>query len=130
VTVDTNVRRVLIHELNLPLGISTEDLEAIAYRAMPKKAARDWHYALMDYGSMKLPSRASHVKPVSRQSKFEGSLRQIRGEIVRQLTTKTRVAPATVARALDRDEEDVHRAVAGLEKDGLVRRKGSWVYLA
>jgi len=127
--IDTNVRRVLIHELNLPVDLSLLELEDMALMVMPKGKGREWHYALMDYGALKLPSRLSHVKPVSRQSRFEGSLRQIRGEIVRQLTTKKRVGVNTIARVLDRTIADVDRAIAGLERDGLVIRRGNWVYL-
>jgi A/G-specific adenine glycosylase len=128
--IDTNVRRVLIHELNLPVDLSLRELEDIAFRVMPKGRSRDWHHALMDYGALKLPSRKSHVKPLSRQNVFEGSLRQIRGEVIRQLTTKKRVSVETIARVLNRTVVDVDQAIAGLVKDGLVARNGKWIYLA
>ena len=96
---------------------------------MPKGKSREWHHALMDYGALKLPSRKSHVKPLTRQGKFEGSLRQIRGEVIRQLTTKKRVSVETIVRVLNRTPTDVDRAVAGLERDGLIVRKGAWIYL-
>lgn len=120
VTIDTNIRRVLIAELKLPHLISTSKLETVALRALPQRRSRDWHNALMDYGATHLTARKSGVKPLSRQSKFEGSLRQIRGEIVRQLTTKKQVSLARVAKKLGRTMEDVQKAATGLEKEGTV----------
>lgn len=124
VTVDTNIRRVLIHELGLPHSISATALEKVALQILPPKRARDWHNALMDYGALVLTSRKSGVKPLSRQSKFEGSLRQIRGEIVRQLTTKKRVSLASIAKKLGRSLADAKKAARGLEKEGVVSKIG------
>jgi A/G-specific adenine glycosylase len=120
VTIDTNIRRVLIAELGLPHSISAPTLEKVALQILPPRRARDWHNALMDYGAMVLTSRNSGVKPLSRQSKFEGSLRQIRGEIVRQLTTKKRVSLAGIAKTLGRSMTDVKKAAAALEREGVV----------
>jgi A/G-specific adenine glycosylase len=120
VTIDTNIRRVLIHELGLPHSISATALEKIALQILPPRRARDWHNALMDYGALVLTSRKSGVKPLSRQSKFEGSLRQVRGEIIRQLTTKKRVSLASVAKKLGRSMEHVRKAAEGLAGDRLV----------
>ena len=121
VTIDTNIRRVLIAELNLPHSISSTELESIALQVLPKGRSRDWHNALMDYGATHMTARKSGVKPLSHQSKFEGSLRQIRGEIIRQLTTQRRVSLANVAKKLGRTIEDVKKAAMGLEKEGVVR---------
>ncbi len=120
VTIDTNIRRVLIAELDIPHSISARDLENVALRALPKRRSRDWHNALMDYGATHMTARRAGIKPLSRQSKFDGSLRQIRGEIIRQLTTKKRVSLASVAKKLGRSMEDVTRAAKGLEKEGTV----------
>lgn len=130
VTVDTNIRRVLIHELGLPHSISTVALEKVALQILPPRCARDWHNALMDYGAMVLTSRKSGVKPLSRQSKFKGSMRQIRGEIIRQLTTKKRVSLASVAKKLGRSMADVRKAARGLEREGGVRVVGKTSLLA
>ncbi len=127
VTIDTNIRRVLITELGLPHSISATALERVALQILPVRRARDWHNALMDYGAMVLTSRKSGVRPLSRQSKFEGSLRQIRGEIVRQLTTKKRVSLASVAKKLGRPMEDVRKAAKGLANDRLICVNGDSV---
>jgi hypothetical protein len=39
----------------------------------------------MDYGAMYLTAKKTNIKSVSKQSKFEGSDREVRGWIVKQL---------------------------------------------
>lgn len=60
-------------------------IEATLYHEDP----RTWYYALMDYGARLKKSTANPNRRslhYSRQSKFQGSLRQARGAIVRSLT--------------------------------------------
>jgi A/G-specific adenine glycosylase len=82
-TVDTNIRRIFIHEFKLPETISDTDLFDIAERCLPKGHSKDWHNALMDYGALKLTALETGIKPKTKQSKFEGSDRQIRSKILR-----------------------------------------------
>ncbi len=120
ITIDTNIRRVLIHELKLPPEINRLHLEQVAKLVLPKGKSRVWHYALMDYSRIALPRRIARIPSLSRQSTFQGSLRQIRGEIVRRLTSRPSIRLSTVAKALDRTLDDVRLAATALEKDGLV----------
>jgi A/G-specific adenine glycosylase len=83
--VDTNIRRVLIHELQLPESIAPADLRRIAGEVLPKGRSRDWHNALMDYGALELTSRRTGIAPASRQSRFNGSRRWYRGRLLREL---------------------------------------------
>jgi A/G-specific adenine glycosylase len=85
VTVDTNIRRIFIHEFKLSEKLSDKELWAIAQECLPKGKSRDWHNALMDYGATLLTSRKTGIRPKTRQSKFEGSDRQIRAKILRLL---------------------------------------------
>lgn len=128
-TVDTNIRRVLIHELDLPHSISPGELQQVADDLLPKHRSREWHYALMDYSRGGLPYTETSVRPLTTQSKFEGSIRQIRGEIIRRLTAQSSVRLGTIARTLGRDMADVEKAVIGLEKDGMIVRRGTTVRL-
>lgn len=83
--VDTNIRRVLIHELNLPESISPKALLDVAHEVLPKGRSRDWHNALMDYGAMELTGRRTGIAPLARQSAFKGSRRWYRGALLREL---------------------------------------------
>ena len=130
ITIDTNIRRVIIHELGLPPSISTRDLEDIARQLLPPRRSRDWHYALMDYSSIVLPRRLPAVPPVSKQSRFEGSLRQIRGEIIRRLTTQKSVRISTIARAMSRTDSDVLAAAESLAREGVITISNTILRLA
>lgn len=121
VTIDTNIRRVILHEFNLPPTLTKTELEAIARRLLPQGQSRDWHNALMDYSRLALPKRLTHIPPTTRQSAFAGSQRQIRGHIIKSLTGKTRVSIDRIARDLMRSPLDVRRAAESLASDGLIR---------
>ena len=84
--VDTNIRRVLIAS-----GFATEEmceseLQKIADDFLLEGRSRDWHNALMDYGSLVLNSGSTKIAPLTKQPKFRGSTRQLRGAIIRILT--------------------------------------------
>ncbi|MFZ4525053.1 MAG: Fe-S cluster assembly protein HesB [Chlorobium sp.] len=83
--VDTNIRRILIHELGLHEDISAFELQQIADSAVPPGQSRDWHNALMDYGALVLTSKKTGIRPLTKQSKFHGSKRWYRGQLIREL---------------------------------------------
>lgn len=85
--IDTNIRRILIYELALPEDISQKQLEKIALDSIPPWRANDRHNALMDYGTYVLTSKKTGIKPLSKQSRFVWSRRQVRGNIIKHLLT-------------------------------------------
>ena len=120
VYLETNVRTVLLHELYPGAeGVPDRELVPILELTCPQTAddpaddPRTWYYALLDYGAwlkrtVPNPSRrsASHV----RQSKFEGSHRQKRAELVRILLDHRGGATvATLAEELSNVEEKAGR---------------------
>jgi A/G-specific adenine glycosylase len=102
--IETNIRTVYTdsffkgqNEINdkqlLPLIAQTIDL------ANP----RDWYYALMDYGvhlKQKLPRINAASKHYTRQSKFIGSKRQVRGAIIKILTQLKQIDHETLLELL------------------------------
>ncbi len=116
--VDTNIRRVLIHELGLSEDISAKELEEIALSCVPKGKAREWYNALMDYGAMVKTARKTGIKSTSRQSTFEGSSRQIRGKVLRLLLAEKKMSyDGLMQRIEDVRLDDV---LKGMIKDGVV----------
>ena len=84
---ETNVRTVFIHEL-FPgrEKVSDKELEPLVWRTCSKEDPRGWYYALLDYGSYlksTIPTPSRRSKHHTKQSKFEGSRRQKRAELVR-----------------------------------------------
>ena len=55
--------------------------------------------------------------PARRQARFEGSVRQRRGQLLREVLARGAVAAADADRA----------AAEGLVADGLLRRDGAWL---
>lgn len=88
VTVDTNIRRILISEFKLEAKASEKELWLLAEKCLPLGKSRDWHNALMDYGALHLTAQKTGIKPKTQQTRFEGSDRQIRAKILRCLLQK------------------------------------------
>jgi A/G-specific adenine glycosylase len=89
VFIETNIRRVFIHHFfNDKKEVSDKEILPLVEKTLDKQNPREWYYALMDYGSYlakvtENPNRKS--KHYAKQSKFEGSDRQIRSQILRSL---------------------------------------------
>jgi A/G-specific adenine glycosylase len=131
--IETNIRRVYIHHF-FPkrrkvadaeiLSLVTEHLESV-------RSPREWYSALMDYGThlaetVTNPNRRSRHH--TRQASFEGSLRQLRGKILRHLTIHGTAEHATLM-VLMEDARTPH-AVAALEREGFIRVIEAIVHLA
>tara|TARA_Y100000310_G_scaffold172170_1_gene172282 strand:- start:4342 stop:5112 length:771 start_codon:yes stop_codon:yes gene_type:complete len=121
--VDTNIRRVFIHELKLKEDISPEELEKIALGVVPKGKSCIWYNALMDYGALFKTARKTGIESVSKQGKFEGSDRELRGEIIKRLVKEKSVEKDSI---VDRRKK---RVLAGMERDGLIMIKKSVISL-
>ena len=128
--IDTNIRQTLIAELPLNPEISQKELYAIAEKLIPRGRSRAWHYALMDYARLALAPQTKRAIPKPRQAEFHGSIRQIRGEIIRRLTNQKSVGLALIGKALGRSESDTVRAARSLERDGIIKLRGDRAYLA
>jgi A/G-specific adenine glycosylase len=126
-TIDTNIRRILIYEFKLPENTSSEALQQLAEHCVPKGRSCDWHNALMDYGATHLTARKTGIRPTSRQSKFSGSTRWYRGQIMKMLLQKKRILLPDLKKKLSSHKVDA--ALEGLQQDGLVQRKGQYIEL-
>jgi A/G-specific adenine glycosylase len=118
--VDANVRRVLTHELDLPHDLSPAALQSTAEAVLPHGRSRDWHNALMDYGSLVLTSQATGIARRTRQSPFAGSHRQRRARLLRLLLERGPQSWAAAAAALESSLSDCREVAESLAADGLV----------
>lgn len=110
---ETNVRTVFLHEL-FPgeCDVSDKLIEPLVLESCPSDDPRGWYYALLDYGAFLKateanPSRRS--KHYSKQSKFEGSRRQKRAEILRILLASEGLAKSRINIELARFEREHKR---------------------
>lgn len=122
VFVETNIRAVLIHHF-FPRSKKVDDkkLAPILEECLAKaKSPREWYSALMDYGThlkKTQPNPSRRSKHHTKQSKFEGSLRQVRGAILRALVNKTSLDDVREAYAAQ-----FPKAFDSLLRDGLIAR--------
>lgn len=88
--IETNVRTVfLYHFFAEKSAVHDKELLPLIKETLDLDHPREWYWALMDYGSYLkkiLPNPCRKSKQYTKQSKFTGSLRQVRGEIVRLLS--------------------------------------------
>lgn len=111
---ETNVRTVFLHEF-FPHEeeVSDRRIEPLVEQTCSKEDPRGWYYALLDYGAylksvLPNPSRRSRHHVI--QSKFEGSRRQKRAEIVRLVLAQREVLFSEVVQALTEFEVKQKRA--------------------
>ncbi len=92
VFIETNIRSVFLHHYFPDSGAPDKDLLPLVARTVDHDQPRDWYYALMDYGVFlkKTVGNANQRSPhYARQSRFEGSVRQVRGQIIKKLLSQT-----------------------------------------
>lgn len=124
--IETNIRTVLFHYFFADAaGVDDRELIPILQASLPAEAdVREWYWALMDYGSH-LKRTAGARLDVSRhhkkQAPLKGSVREVRGLIVRELARQSRTeGQLRLDLAADGRFEP---ALAGLIRDGLVSRE-------
>lgn len=129
--VETNIRTVYFHHFFRDDTDVTDKqvLEAVR-RTMPEDNPREWFWALMDYGAM-LKSEGAAGLTMSRhykkQSRFDGSVRQVRGRIIAALT-KEDIAAARL-QAEVQGAELYGKALDGLVRDGLIVKTAGHYHL-
>ncbi len=119
VFIETNIRRVFLHEFfGDREGVGDAELMPLIAAALDREQPREWYWALMDYGAdlakrVVNPNRRS--KHYAVQSKFEGSVRQVRGEVLRQL-----LGGAKAADDLGIDDERLAAVLEAMVEEGFL----------
>ncbi|TVQ40590.1 MAG: A/G-specific adenine glycosylase [Spirochaetaceae bacterium] len=125
VFIETNIRRVFLHCF-FPdhHGVTDSQLLPLVEQALDRDDPRRWYWALMDYGTtLKVtgPNPNRRSAHYSRQSRFEGSRRQLRGAVLRLLADGGRCEPAEIAAAVEHyPVDDVKSVLADLQREGFV----------
>jgi A/G-specific adenine glycosylase len=149
VFVETNIRTVYFHhffdsrapyQMVQGRGVVTDgavyrlvhdgEVAELAEETLDRSNPREWYWALMDYGAylkssgMKLNTLSKHY---SKQSKFQGSKRQIRGQVIRLLTAQDRAAEQLHAAIPD---ERLDQVLIDLLAEGLVTKTAHRYHLS
>jgi A/G-specific adenine glycosylase len=130
VFIETNIRSVYIHHFFKDrAGVKDDELIPYIEKTLDREDPREWYYALMDYGvylksQMPNPSRkSSHYK---KQSRFEGSDRELRGRILRILTAHGRIQEPVLLKKLASDRQKAGRILRALQNEGLITKRGNY----
>jgi A/G-specific adenine glycosylase len=138
--VDTNTRRIVARFFlgEEPDGVSPREIHELAEAWLDRRDPGAWNQAVMDLGRERCRPRprcgacplrvacrfaAEAREPAStarRQPAFEGSLRQVRGAVVRTLVGREGASLANLSRETGVPLERVAQAVSALAADGLV----------
>jgi A/G-specific adenine glycosylase len=133
--IETNIRTVFLYfcfnpkisRTVLDTDISDRDILPLVGEALQKTKLepREFYAALMDYGSylkkqgIKLNKQSKHYV---KQSKFEGSARQLRGAILRELLKKSQTL-SQLTKNLSRSAKEVSVELKRLQAEGFVGRR-------
>lgn len=119
--VETNVRTVYVHHFFGKRGdVRDSEIRSTLVQTIDREHPRQWYWALMDYGSWLKSQgvRTTHRNPQYRkQAPLAGSVREVRGRIVRELMSGP-IAHEVLAARVQADTR-FEGALAGLMRDGL-----------
>lgn len=122
VFIETNIRRIFIHHFFNNRGeVSDKEIMPLVLATLDHARPREWYWALMDYGAH-LPKVTANPntksKHYTQQKPFEGSHRQVRGKILKFLTTKGKCTVAVCARELELTPEKTKGVLNELVHEG------------
>ncbi|MFW9936726.1 MAG: A/G-specific adenine glycosylase [Candidatus Thorarchaeota archaeon] len=131
--IETNIRRVYIYFF-FPGNYSVKDNEILklVQKTMDFKNPREWYYSLMDYGVMlkkthpELNKRSAHYK---KQSKFEGSNRELRGRILKMLLKLQPLSEENIINKLKEKPDRTKNVLEILMKEGFIEKKGELYFI-
>lgn len=129
--IETNIRTVYIHHFfNNQFDVDDKRIIELLEQTIDKENPRQFYQNLMDYGSW---LKANGVRNVSssrhykKQSALKGSIREMRGQIIRTLTA----GDMNLGDLQNQVSADARfdPALAGLIADGLVARQANQLHL-
>ena len=126
VFVETNIRRVFLsfffkHRSN----VTDSEILPLVEKTLYKRSPRIWYSALMDYGvylKRRFPELNKRVAGYQKQSPFQGSNRQMRGKVLRELVKNPATEPG-IARILRLDTVRVREILEQLLREGFIVKK-------
>jgi A/G-specific adenine glycosylase len=126
--IETNVRTVYIHFFFYGHDkVSDRDIMPLVAATLDRAQPRRWYYALMDYGSMLKqlhPNPGQRSKHHARQSRFEGSNRQLRSRLLRQIIAQPGITMRQLLEASAAEPEAVRGNLEAMQREGFLIKKG------
>ncbi len=129
VFVETNIRTVFLHFFfKSRRRVDDTTILELVRQTLPKTKNREWYSALMDYGAH-LKETVGNVNAkksanYAKQSRFKGSRRELRAEILRRAVTDS--APLTLAHLGDISSTfSLSEVLSDLVSEGFLQKKGN-----
>ncbi|MEM0466416.1 MAG: A/G-specific adenine glycosylase [Candidatus Thermoplasmatota archaeon] len=133
VFLETNIRNVYIYFFfQDQTTVHDKELEPLIEKTLYTPDPRTWYYALMDYGAMlkkKNPYLNKKSRHYTRQSRFHGSNRQIRGQILSTLLGTHAVPLVDFCEKLHLSEQTLQPILTQLIHEGLITQKDKYYQL-
>lgn len=116
--------------------IHDNEIFPLIEQTLSKDNPREWFYALMDYGSFlskhppaggENPNKKS--KHYTKQSRFEGSVRQVRGLILKTLLTKKILSKKKLQKEVNIFDERFEKAFTQLLSEGFIEEDRFGVHI-
>lgn len=132
VFIETNIRTVFIHSFFRDKNnVSDKELLPLIAQTVDHENPREWYYALMDYGVLLKscqinPSRKS--AHYTKQSKFEGSDRQIRAKILKLITEKEKILHKDILNIINQDIERIEKIIDQLIAEDFIKKTINGIY--
>lgn len=128
VFIETNIRRVFIHHFFTDqAAISDRALLPLITEAISGQDPRTWYWALMDYGThlgQTVPNPNRRSRHYVKQARFEGSHRQLRGQLLDRALQGSFALQDFDFEALGFDLVMTRKAVAELLDEGFLSQSG------
>lgn len=129
VFIETNIRSVFIHHFFTDrIDVTDAELQPLIAKMLDTNCPRQWYSALMDYGTMlkkQVGNPSQRSKHYTKQSKFEGSRRQLRGRVLKLLLDrKDGLSLATIQRELMGDAALTKAVLGELQNENFIAKKG------
>jgi A/G-specific adenine glycosylase len=124
VFIETNIRAVFLHFFFKDRKeIHDREILPLLEKYLDQKNPRKWYWALMDYGAAlkKLTANPNRKSAhYAKQSRFSGSFRQQRGQVIKSLVFLGPGSVEDLSRRTGIDKEDVYKVMETLERDLMV----------
>jgi A/G-specific adenine glycosylase len=131
--VETNIRTVYFnHFFKGQENVTDKEILEMVEKTLPEENFREWYWALMDYGvwlkgqGKGMNSKSRHY---TKQSKFEGSDRQIRAAIVRYLAKQGKTSVDNLVKNLDFDGDRIEEQIQKQYEEGMIHIRSGIVSL-
>jgi len=122
--IETNIRALFIHFFFHGRDkVHDREIMPLVAATLDRHNPREWYYALMDFGvwlKQLHPNPGRRSSHHVRQSRFEGSNRQLRSRLLRSLMAGAGISAAELADRLGAERGGVERNLADMEREGLL----------